>query len=119
MSLIDQKGKISFFFFRKEPSQIDIGVESIIVIADNTVRKKSRIEAHFKWADIVFFGIRKNGIPIHVIFMDQHIINAVIDAVVMTFGIRTGGGITLRAAFQKAHFFLCRDREKFKMQRLL
>ena len=61
----------------------------------------------------------KEWYPVHVIFMDQHIINAVIDAVVMTFGIRTGGGITLRAAFQKAHFFLCRDREKFKMQRLL
>ena len=119
MSLIDQKGKISFFFFRKEPLKPHIRVKHIIVIADNAVRKKSRIEAHFKWADIVFFGIRKNGIPIHVVFMDQHIINAVIDAVVMTFGIRTGSRITLRAAFQKAHFFLCRDREKFKMQRLL
>ena len=64
----------------------------------------------------MFFRIGKNRIPVHVCLVDQHIVDAVIDPVVVPFGIGTGGGIALRTSLQKTELLLCRNGEVFETQ---
>ena len=116
MGLVNKKDAGILFPFGEKAAKVYVWVKCVIVVAYNTVGKQGGIQAHFKWAYLVLLGISQNGIPAHIGFMRQHIINAVVHPVIVPLGIGTGCGSALRLFLKKAQLFFCRDREVLEIK---
>ena len=104
MSLIDQQA-VFFLPVIEETLKMHGRIEQIIIVADHGIRPQRYVKTHLKRAYHMLFGIFYYHVAVDILFMCEHIINAVVDTVKMAFGPFTGIRITVRL-FEYAQFFL-------------
>ena len=90
VGFVDQEEIIPLHSFSKEPAQMCVGIEHIVVVADHRIHPLCQIQAHLIGADLPFAGLLLQDLPAHLIRGGQKLIDCVVDPVKMSLCIRTG-----------------------------
>ena len=115
MGFVDEENILPLYTLRKKALQIYMGIENIVIITDNPVGKKAHVQAHFKWAHLIFPGIFLHLFPVVMILMNQQIVDRLVNPVIVAVRIRAGSGIAFRF-FHKTDFILCGQNNRLKPQ---
>ena len=105
MCLVNQENIVFPHSFGKKTLQIDMWIKQIVIITDDHIRKQTHIQTHFKRTHLMACCIFFDLFTGKVIFMDQQIIDRIVNPVKMSLGIGTVYGIAL-GFFHKTDFVL-------------
>ena len=118
MRLIDQKYIIPFDPFRKKSPQIYLWIKYIIIVTDYPIYPVGKIQTHLIRADLIFFRVGKQHLPVIDLFFLQKFKYRIIYPVKMSLGSRTCCRIALHV-FTHAQLFFCCEKQGFPPKSML